>query len=120
MVSIEKSLDIAYAKMKKFSIESNNDLDLINKFVFDRKGGKLFENTNINKKAYSFIYDDKEYNPTHYEERVRKDILSAFDRLIDDGFVNKNVLSNLNVLLSGPPIAPDEIVLKNGKRIKLS
>ena len=120
MASIEKSLDIAYAKMKKFSIESNDDLDLINKFVFDRKEGKLFENRSINKKAYSLVYDDKEYNPTRYGEQVREDILSAVDRLIDDGFVNKNVLSNFNVLLSGPAVAPDEIVLKNGKRIKLS
>ena len=44
MTSIERSRDIAEDKMKKFGMDSNSDLDLINKFVIDRKEGKLSEN----------------------------------------------------------------------------
>jgi hypothetical protein len=118
MTSIERSLNIAEDKMKKFGIDSNSDLDLINKFVIDRKEGKLFENTAIKRKAYSFVYGDKEYSPTHYEEQLREDILSAFNRLTNFGLVSKNNISELNALLSGPPVTPDEVVLRSGKRIR--
>ena len=107
MTSIERSRDIAEDKMKKFGMDSNSDLDLINKFVIDRK--------EVN---YSKIYDDKEYSPTHYEEQLREDILSAFNRLTNFGLVSRANISELNALLSGPLVTPDEVVLRSGKRIR--